>query len=193
MTPRLHVPSVSRHRRARRTGLSLAEVLVGVGLIILGVALVLPLVSRARAAERKAECLANIRQIAAGFLTYAENQGTFPDPSVTLIPWERSLGQYCPQSVFLCPSDTELSGTGSSYDWRDIRGPDTDPDLNLAGRPLRDVQREGVVLVLEALPGWHGKGTINAAFVDGSARTMSEKECLTDINLPITKFRVRKP
>jgi len=68
--------------------------------------------------------------------------------------------------IFRCPADDELyPAVGSSYDWRDT----ADPVTTLAGQSIESVIRSDAVLVFESLPGWHDKGTMNAAMLAPSA------------------------
>ena len=41
------------------------------------------------------------------------------------------------------------------------------------------------MLVFEALPAWHAKGRMNAALLNGSAITMDQELCLSDLQSPI--------
>jgi len=144
------------------------------------VSIVLPVMSRARAASRSVTCLSNLRQINVAFHLFAErNHGLLPDPSVTNLSWEASLLKYTHPGVFGCPADGELFPTlGSSYDWRDT----ADPSTTLAGKDILGSHRASLVLAFESLPGWHARGQINAALMDGSARAMSNEQCLRDLD-----------
>ena len=77
----------------------------------------------------------------------------------------------------LCPADEEVyPAVGSSYDWRDTGNPDT----TLAGQPITKA-RSDAIFAFETLPGWHSKNKINAVRVDGSALSMDEEDCLSDL------------
>lgn len=170
-------------------------------IIALLAVLVLPLIGRARDASRMATCLSNLRQVNTGFLMYAREYGELPDPSVNGISWERCLTRYAAAQVFECPSDQEIAPTtGSSYDWRDTGIPET----TLAGRRLSTVQREGVILAFEALPGWHAKDQMNVALLNGSVASIPQDQAGKDLLMPITvkdgspimgpdRYRVRRP
>src|SRR5207249_3740452 len=58
--------------RSRRSGFTLTELLVVVGIITLLVGLLLPALSRGRAAARAAKCLNNLRQIGTYYVMYAD-------------------------------------------------------------------------------------------------------------------------
>lgn len=69
------VGSGHRHRRA----FTLVELLVVIGIIAVLVAILLPALSRARAAAQMVGCMANLRQIGTAFMTYAgDNRGQWP-------------------------------------------------------------------------------------------------------------------
>ena len=86
--------------------------------------------------------------------------------------------------IFQCPADSEVYPVvGSSFDWRDNGVTNT----TMAGRGLRDANRPGAVLAFETLPGWHQSGRMNAVMLDGSAQTMEQENCLSDLQLPIRK------
>lgn len=106
-------------------------------------------------------------------------QGVLPDPYLNKKSWEASLTPFIAEAgTFVCRADFEVApAVGSSYDWRDTGKADT----TLAGQSLDSVKRPGAVLVFDALPGWHGKGRINVACVDGSTRQMNDQECFKDL------------
>ena len=170
----------SPFRRRWRGAFTVVELLVVLGIIAVIMAIVLPVMSRARAAGRSVTCLSNLRQLSLAFHLFAErNHGHLPDPSITNLSWESSLLPYTQANAFGCPADGELLPTlGSSYDWRDT----ADPQTTLAGKDILGPHRASLVLVFESLPGWHVKGQINAAMMDGSARPMSNEQCLRDLD-----------
>jgi prepilin-type N-terminal cleavage/methylation domain-containing protein len=62
-----------------RRGFTLIELLVVIGIIALLTGILLPTLSRARAAANRAACLSNVKQLYNGFLMYCnENHGWFP-------------------------------------------------------------------------------------------------------------------
>ncbi|MDB5300023.1 MAG: hypothetical protein JWO87_1686 [Phycisphaerales bacterium] len=153
---------------------------------IIGVltALMLTLVARTRGAAQSANCVSRLHHIGVAFTQYAaDNEGILPDPTELQQSWEKCLRAYLSDpAAFQCPADEEVFlAIGSSYDWRDTGKPAT----TLAGRPLRDVNRGGIVLAFESLPGWHTRHGMNAAFLDGSTRSMNDEACLSDLQLPI--------
>ncbi len=170
-------------RDLRGRGFTLIELLVALGILTVLLAITLPLVGRARAAHRNVHCLANLRQLAVGLRMYGAEFENYPDPASSGRPWEEMIGKFVEQrAVFRCPADFEVFPTlGSSYDWRDTGTPPT----SLAGRHFLDVDRASLGLVYDALPAWHGRGQVNCAFLDGSARTISETDFFRDLTLPV--------
>jgi prepilin-type N-terminal cleavage/methylation domain-containing protein len=64
--------------RSRRSGFTLIETLVAIGLVGLLVALALPAVQQAREAARRASCLNNLRQIGLAVQAYEASFGVYP-------------------------------------------------------------------------------------------------------------------
>lgn len=129
-------------------------------------------------------CLSQLRQIADGLFQYAaDNDRRLPDPFVLQTSWEQLVRPYVQSAgAFQCPGDSELFPMiGSSYDWRDTGTPET----TLAGRQIDDSMRYDCVLAFEALPGWHAKGRMNAALLNGSAMSMDQEVCMSDLQTPI--------
>jgi prepilin-type N-terminal cleavage/methylation domain-containing protein/prepilin-type processing-associated H-X9-DG protein len=69
--------------RTRKSGFTLVELLVVIGIIALLIGILMPALNRAREQGRRAQCLSNIRQISMAFFMYTnENKGWFPAPGV---------------------------------------------------------------------------------------------------------------
>src|SRR5512146_775255 len=74
---RLNRPRV--HRRTTATAFTLVELLVVIGIIGLLLAILLPVLGKARAAARTVACAANLRSIGQAMVMYAaENRGAIP-------------------------------------------------------------------------------------------------------------------
>ena len=165
-------------RRTYTRGFSVTELLVVLGIIavLLGFTFVMAL--RFKSSAGGVNCLSNLMQIRSALGAYAaEHGGRFPEPQVGDPSWESLLRPRLPNTPFQCPADKEIFPTfGSSYDWRDTG----DPATTLAGKLVSEA-RLSAVLIFDTFPGWHEKSMMNAAFVDGSARSMAEPECLGDL------------
>src|SRR6058998_2774448 len=69
---------VSRQTRAR-AGFTLVQLLVVIGMIALLIGILMPVLSKARAAANRTACRSNIRQLGIGILMYCNNnRGYFP-------------------------------------------------------------------------------------------------------------------
>jgi prepilin-type processing-associated H-X9-DG protein/prepilin-type N-terminal cleavage/methylation domain-containing protein len=62
----------------RRSGFTLMEVLVAVGITVILVAVVTPCLQRARLQAKATVCASNIRQLSIALFTYAADEGSFP-------------------------------------------------------------------------------------------------------------------
>jgi len=120
------------HRRARSivtparrpaAGFTLVELLVVIGIIALLIAILMPVLTRARDAATRTQCLSNLRQLTYAWIAYAqENKGYIVDPNtVNDATWvgtagntdteqsvrEGALFKYIPDTrIYFCPADT---------------------------------------------------------------------------------------
>jgi hypothetical protein len=182
MTLRRDHPTSAPHAQARK-GFTILETLVCIGIVVVAGVMVMAVVGKVRRAQHNISCISNLQNIGAGFRSYAlEHQNRMPDPGLMDKSWERILREGYYDGSYCCPADGELAPVlGSSYDWRDTGVPST----TMAGRSLADVTRSNGVLVLEAMPGWHGQGLINIVRLDGSTATITADECFGDLATPI--------
>lgn len=66
-------------QRTSRTGFTLVEILVVIGIIAILIALLLPALARAREQANRTACMNNVRQLAIAAIAYAnDNKGIFP-------------------------------------------------------------------------------------------------------------------
>jgi type II secretory pathway pseudopilin PulG len=170
-------------RTIGRRGFTLTELVIVAAVVIVLAVMLLPVVTQARRASRSVACLSHLRALCSAFRQYSQdNSNHLPDPGVTQVPWEHSLIRYASADMFICPGDDELApATNSSYDWRDTGLEAT----TLAGFGLTYAPRPDAVLVFDALPDWHEKSRMNAGSIDGSVRSMTQDECVTDLKTPI--------
>jgi len=175
-------------RRVAHTGFTLIELLVSIAIIGLLVGLVLPALASARDTARSAVCLSNAGQIADAFHMLADaHHGNLPDIDDEEA-WDARVQGYMngEEDVFVCPADedsveaTAAGFPGLSYGWREWFEVDIDA-ASLSGRLISDVTESDLILVFEDMGGRHTPESINAATIDGSARSYAIGEF--DMNL----------
>ena len=171
-------------RAAGGRGFTLLEVLVVIGIVAIVVGLLLPVFSKAKAAERAIECVSHLRGIAQGFHSFEQANGRrLPDPAETGAPWEQLLAEHVSPQAFRCPADFDVYPMiWSSYDWRDTGVEET----TLAGRRIGELRRSGIAVAYDALPSWHAKRRINVAYWDGSVTSVDQGEFFAELERPVT-------
>ncbi|MGD0092431.1 MAG: DUF1559 domain-containing protein [Planctomycetota bacterium] len=116
--------------RINRLGFTLVELLVVISILIILAALLLPVLSRARAEARRVQCKSNLSQLAKAVQMYViDNQGRYPAaasrPSLdnSLPSFSQLLLPYCHDPrVLCCPADNQgfYQQEGSSYEWNAV-------------------------------------------------------------------------
>jgi prepilin-type N-terminal cleavage/methylation domain-containing protein len=134
----------NRFLNSRRSGFTLVELLVVIGIIALLIAILLPSLHKARETAIRTACASNLRQVHAGVVMYAnENRGWLPQryevKKRVLTAADIALGskvntleegiqtvleRYIGKQIFLCPADSGDASNpqpvferfGSSYD-----------------------------------------------------------------------------
>jgi prepilin-type processing-associated H-X9-DG protein len=159
----------------QRTGLSLVEVLVVLGIAVVLLGLSLAGAQAMRQAANRASCANNLHQIGLAFQMYRDTfQGQFPAaarlPSLT--PDQPSIAQALQkyvegERVFRCPSDTQYFKTeGLSYEYPgEFRSGTTLEQLQAQGRSS---ERIWLLHDFDPVHGNRGSGTgRNFLYADG--------------------------
>jgi type II secretory pathway pseudopilin PulG len=159
--------------RANRHGLTIIELLVSIGILLLLLGLLIPAVLKGRDAARSAQCQNNLHQLALGFRLYADaHQDRLPD--TTNVPWSVQIAPFLEmqEETFRCPADP--GGADMGYHWRD----DSIilPSSALSGKKIDLVAKSDLALVFDQIAGRHGRGTLNVAFVNGAVKALDEDE-----------------
>ncbi len=117
----------SRDELTRRR-FTLIELLVVIAIIAILAAMLLPVLTRARAIAQEAVCMGNLKQISLAFILYEEDYGMVP-PGYTsygttewngmeaawgLITWQQFMLPYAARELFICPGAKGPSGSSAA-------------------------------------------------------------------------------
>lgn len=100
---------------------TLIELLVVIAIIAILAAILFPVFARARENARRASCQSNLKQVALGFLQYAQDyDGILPRAetdvagSTTNLNWAESIQPYIKSTqIYQCPSDSKAVGSAA--------------------------------------------------------------------------------
>jgi prepilin-type N-terminal cleavage/methylation domain-containing protein/prepilin-type processing-associated H-X9-DG protein len=112
-------------RTSHRTGFTLVELLVVIGIIATLIALLLPVLSRARESARRIACAANLRSIGQGFFLYAtDNKGDLPRTYwLHEFYWSHSPDSFAGLRGFSNPTAASPFMNGAVWNWDTVAPP----------------------------------------------------------------------
>jgi prepilin-type N-terminal cleavage/methylation domain-containing protein len=159
-------------RRGFKSGFSLIELMVVIGIIAVLIGIILPAISSARAQASSIKCLSNIHELGIALRLYsADNKDSYPINISSPSPkyWNDSdrLGHYLPlpntamnpSSVFWCPVDDGAQQSYSMNVWASSAA-----DKFVTALPIGKLWSHGrnavsMILLAESWSGWQGSGT----------------------------------
>lgn len=114
---------MNREASHRRTAFSLVELLVCIGIILLLIAVLVPVIGRAREAAGCTRCASNLRQILQATIAYtADNGGSLPQPNDFLIEMSPPRVGWLYNPPIANPANESQVETGSL--WQYLRSRD---------------------------------------------------------------------
>jgi len=183
------MPKQSLRNTPRVCGFTLIEVLVVLVILAVLVGILLPALGEAKRAQQSTTCLSNLHQIANAFALYAQDNDGFGPDDYADVTWDTLIWPYLKvEKVYLCPGDEDGydEDFGTSYEWRDTFQVALDhPERALSGRDLLSARPSSLVLVYDAVIGWHTPGTLNVALLDASATTLTAEQFTANMQLPV--------
>ncbi len=167
----------------------MVELIIVIVVIAILVGLLLPALAAAKASQRKATCLSNLHQISTAFTVYAQDNDGFGPDDYADETWDALIWPYLKiDKVYLCPDDVDGydEDFGTSYEWRDLFAVAFDhPECALSGKDLISARPVSLVLVFDAVAGWHASDSINVALLDASASSMTVEEFTANLQIPV--------
>ncbi len=176
-------------RRRRFRGFTLIELLITIAIIAVLMGLILATLAKVRRSQEHARCLSNLRQLMECMYQYAsDNDGYGPDEE-SIYTWDALLVPYVhDQRIFNCPADNDGTAEefGTSYEIRDFITVDIDhPERSFMNKRLLEAKPSTLILLFDAMPDWHNPGAINAACIDGSARSFTIEDYEKNLEMAV--------
>lgn len=179
----------SAHHHFKYGAFSLIEILVVLVIIAILIGILLPALGRAKASQRRATCLSNLHQVATAFALYAQDYEGYGPYEYSDETWDALIWPYLSiESVYHCPDDGDDYGEdlGTSYEWRDLFAVAEDrPEAALSGRDLLSARPSTLVLVFDAVIGWHSPDQVNVAMLDASASSLSAEQFQANMDMAV--------
>jgi len=165
-----------RHRTA--AAFTLVELLVVIAIIGILVALLLPAIQAAREAARRAQCEANIHNVALAILNYESAMKTLPEGmtfDTNGVSNVQVIARYGPNWIIKILPYLESQALYDSFDPASMKPPYT-PGINEAGASNRNITARATVIPVLLCPSdsfnqvkFLGGGTGGAVFGDGTS------------------------
>jgi prepilin-type N-terminal cleavage/methylation domain-containing protein/prepilin-type processing-associated H-X9-DG protein len=170
------------------TGFTLIELLVVIAIISILAALLLPVLSRAKAAGRRIQCTSNLHQIGLGLQLYVEDFHKYPAFSDAIWAnresfWDAKVLPYVSdnKAVFLCPGNVDAKQSVAT-NWTLIRfavWPNLSYGYNVYGQGFEIYNGEWIYLGL----GWTinlGSGRVVPVVSENQVRVPADMIAVTD-------------